>query len=122
MKNLYLLLTATFLCIGIAQNAIGQTYSIEEVNKAAMKNNGKYAIMVDRGNYLMASIVTGQSYKMQSQDIHFEIVLIGAVLKDLASNGDLQFFIGNSSKFGIRIIACEFTMNRLGVDKDSLTR
>src|SRR5690625_7271121 len=84
MKRLFLLLTIALLSLGAIQNTNAQTYSVEAVNHAAMKKDGKYGIMVDNGNYLMASIVTGEMYKAYSTDIQFEVVLICSVVKELA--------------------------------------
>ena len=120
MKKLFLLLTVTFLSFGISQNVDAQTHSIAEVNKAGLQDDGKYGIMVDNGAYLMASIATGEIYKEQSENIQFEVVLIGAVVKELADDKNLLPFIERAEKSGVRLVVCEFAMQKLGVDKKDL--
>ena len=120
MKRLFLLFTIALLSLGATQNTNAQTYSVEEVNQAAMKKDGKYGIMVDNGNYLMASIVTGEMYKAYSTDIQFEVVLIGAVVKELAEDKKLIPFIERAEKSGVRIVVCKFAMDKLGVTTSDL--
>ena len=47
----------------------------------------------------------------------FEIVVISAVAKDLATDESLKSFIEISEKVGIRIVVCESAMNHFGVKK-----
>lgn len=122
MKKLFLVLTVAFLSFGITQTVSAQTYSLEEVNQAGLQKDGKYGIMVDNGSYLMASIVTGEMYKEQSKDIEFEVVLIGAVVKELADDKNLLPFIERAEKSGVRIVVCKFAMDKLGVTEDDLPK
>src|SRR5690625_4543195 len=115
MKRLFLLLTIALLSLGATQNTNAQTYSVEEVNQAAMKKDGKYAIMVDDGNYLMSSIVTGVMYKAYSTDSQFEVVLIGDVVKGRAEDKYLIPCRERAEQAGVRIVVCKFTMEKLGV-------
>ena len=47
----------------------------------------------------------------------FQIVLISAVAKDLATDESLKDFIEISEKAGLRIVVCESAMNHFGVKK-----
>lgn len=120
MKNLFLSLSIAFFSFGIAQTSVAQTYTVEEVNEAAMKKDGKYALMVDNASYLMAAVVTGKEYTKQHSDIEYEVILIGNVVKELAEDKELASFIVESKDFGIRIVVCEFAMIKLGVEKKDL--
>jgi len=121
MKRLFLLATVvSLLSFGFTQNTIAQTHSIEEVNQTAMKKEGKYGIMVDNSQYLMAAIVTGEMYKEYSTDIQYEVVLIGAVVKELADDKNLLPFIERAEKSGVRIVVCKFAMDKLGVKTSDL--
>lgn len=120
MKKLFLVLTVAFLSFGIMQTTNAQTHSIEQVNQAAMKKDGKFGIMVDNGSYLMASIVTGQEYIKQNEEIEFEVVLIGAVVKELVENKELATFTANAKENGVRVVVCEFAMKKLGVEREDL--
>lgn len=120
MKKLFLVLSVAFLSFGVTQTTNAQTHSIEEVNQAGLQKDGKYGIMVDNGQYLMASIVTGEMYKEYSADIQFEVVLIGAVVKELADDKNLLPFIERAEKSGVRIVVCKFAMDKLGVKTSDL--
>lgn len=120
MNRLFLLVTVAILSLGMAQNINAQSHSIEKVNQAAMKKEGRYAIMVDNSNYLMASIAAGEMYKEYSNDIQFEVVLIGAVVKALADDKNLIPFVERAEKSGVRIVACKFAMDKLGVKTSDL--
>lgn len=120
MKKLFLFLTVAFLGFGMVQTTNAQTYTVDEVNEAAMKKDGKYALMVDNGSYLMASIVTGQEYIKHSDQIEYEVVLIGAGVKDLAEDKDLISFVNSTKDSGVRIVVCKFAMDKLGVERKDL--
>src|SRR5690554_1667510 len=122
MKKLFLVLSVAFLSFGVTQTTNAQTHSIEEVNQAGLQKDGKYGIMVDNGQYLMASIVTGEMYKEYSADIQFEVVLIGAVVKELADDKNLLPFIERAEKSGVRIVVCKFAMDKLGVKEADLPK
>ena len=122
MKKLFLVLTVAFLSFGITQTAHAQTYSIKEVNQSGLQKDGKYGIMVDNGKYLMASVASGEMYKEYSEDIQFEIVLIGAVVKELADNKNLLPFVERAEKSGVRIVVCKFAMDNLGVKEADLPK
>src|SRR5690606_15294697 len=102
------------LSIGTITNA--QQLPVEQIENA-IKNDGKYALLVRQSKHLMASVMTGEAYKKQSKSIQFEIVLIGDVVKDLATSNELKPFIEKAEKIGIRNVVCEFAMQKLGVTK-----
>lgn len=122
MKKLFLVLSVAFLSFGVTQTTNAQTHSIEEVNQAGLQKDGKYGIMVDNGQYLMASIATGEMYKEQSNTIQFEVVLIGAVVKELAEDKNLLPFVARAEKSGVRIVVCKFAMDKLGVTEGDLPK
>ncbi len=122
MKKVFLFLTVAFLSFGITQTVNAQAHSIEEVNQAGLQKDGKYGIMVDNGQYLMASIATGEMYKEQSNAIQFEVVLIGAVVKELAEDKNLLPFVARAEKSGVRIVVCKFAMDKLGVKEGDLPK
>lgn len=65
----------------------------------------------------MASVMTGEQYKAKSKSIQFEIILIGPIVKDLAEKEALKPFIEKAKNSGIKIVVCEFAMEKLGVKK-----
>lgn len=89
------------------------------VNKVenSLKSNGKYAIMVQNPMHFMVSIMTGEEYRAKGEKLQFEIVLIGDVVKDLAENKELDTYVRKAEELGIRIVVCEFAMNKFGIKK-----
>ncbi|ERJ58041.1 DsrE family protein [Sphingobacterium paucimobilis] len=112
------ILAVALLVIGItfSNSLSAQQVPVEAVEKA-VKADGKYAILVQNPMHLMASVMTGEAYKAKDKAVQFEIVLIGQVVKDLAENKELESTIQNAEKWGIRLVVCEFAMNKLGVKK-----
>lgn len=89
--------------------------TLEEVSKAGMQADGKYAIMVDNASYFMAAAITGEMYKNFSQELDYQIILIGDVVKDLADNKELHAVAEKAHELGVNIIACQFAMKKYGV-------
>ena len=116
MKKQFLIfaLLVLILSTSIAVNA--QEQNVNQIENS-IKNNGKYALLVQNSKHLMASVMTGEAFKNKSEAIQFEIVLIGKVVKDLATDEKLKSVVMKAEKLGIRIVVCEFAMNKLGVVK-----
>ncbi len=112
------ILAVALLLFGITftSSLSAQQVAVESVEKA-VKADGKYAILVQNPMHLMASVMTGAEYKSKDKAVQFEIVLIGQVVKDLAENKELESTIQSAEKSGIRLVVCEFAMNKLGVKK-----
>ena len=117
-RKIVLLFAIMAFSVGFTQNLNAQTLSVEKIENS-IKKNGKYAILVQNANHLMAAVMSGEEYKKKSTKIQFQIVLIGAVVKDLATNKELIPFIEKAELLGIRIVVCEFAMKMLSVEKSS---
>ncbi|MDO6808869.1 hypothetical protein Q4603_09615 [Zobellia galactanivorans] len=116
MKKQFLIIALFALSLTTSVSVNAQVQSVQEIENST-KNDGKYALLVQNSNHFMASVMTGEEYKNKSKAIQFEIVLIGKVVKDLATNKELAPLVEKAQKLGIRIVVCEFAMNKLGVKK-----
>jgi len=116
MKKQILIFTFLVLTLSTSFSVNAQEQHVNKIENS-IKNDGKYALLVQNSNHFMASVMTGEEYKTKSDDIQFEIVLIGKVVKDLAVNETLIPLIEKAKKLGIRIVVCEFAMNKLGIKK-----
>ena len=116
MKNQTLITILFILTVFVPVKIYAQhsaTLSVENT----IKKKGKYAILVQNEPHFMASVMTGEEYKAKSKSIQFEIVLIGSIVKDLAEKETLKPFIEKARNSGIKIVVCEFAMEKLGVKK-----
>lgn len=81
----------------------------------SIKEDGKYAILVANARHFQVAVMTGEALKTDHPVLDFEIVLIGSVVKDVATDESLQSFIRSSEKAKVRIVVCELAMNHLGM-------
>ena len=116
MKKQIIIIALFLLGITLFNDVKAQNLTTSQVENA-IKKDGKYALLVQNSMHFMVSVMTGEEYKTKSSDIQFEIVLIGEVVKDLAEKEDLKHFIQKAEKAGIKIVVCEFAMEKLGVKK-----
>lgn len=113
----HLVIIALFLVASTTFSTVNaQQMSVQQIENS-IKKKGKYAILVQNSKHFMASVNTGERYKATSEKIQFEIVLIGEVVKDLAEKDELKPFVEKAEKSGIRIVVCEFAMDKLDVKK-----
>lgn len=116
MKKQIIIIALFLLGITLFNDVKAQNLTTSQVENA-IKKDGKYALLVQNSKHFMVSVMTGEEYKTENPDIQFEIVLIGEVVKDLAEKEDLKPFIEKAQKAGVKIVVCEFAMEKLGVKK-----
>src|SRR5690606_9264722 len=116
MKKQIIIIALFLLGITLFNDVKAQNLTTSQVENA-IKKDGKYALLVQNSKHFMVSVMTGEEYKTENPDIQFEIVLIGEVVKDLAEKEDLKPFIEKAQKTGVKIVVCEFAMEKLGVKK-----
>lgn len=116
MKKQIIIIALFLVGISFFNDVKAQNSTTSQVENA-IKKDGKYAILVQNSKHFMVSVMTGEEYKVKSPKIQFEIVLIGDVVKDLAENPELKPFIEKAQKTGVKIVVCEFAMEKLGVKK-----
>jgi intracellular sulfur oxidation DsrE/DsrF family protein len=116
MKKQIIIIALFLLGIILFNDVKAQNLTTSQVENA-IKKDGKYALLVQNSKHFMVSVMTGEEYKTKNTGIQFEIVLIGEVVKDLAEKEDLKPFIEKAQKTGVKIVVCEFAMEKLGVKK-----
>lgn len=116
MKKQIIIIALFLLGITFFNDVKAQSLTTSQVENA-IKKDGKYALLVQNSKHFMVSVMTGEEYKTKNTGIQFEIVLIGEVVKDLAEKEDLKPFIEKAQKTGVKIVVCEFAMEKLGVKK-----
>ncbi len=116
MRSQFLMIVFIFVGSVIYAPASAQSLSVSDVEKS-IKADGKYAIMVPSSPYFQAAVMTGKELKGKNPEIDFQIVLVSAVAKNLATDETLKSFIEISEKAGIRIVVCEAAMDHFGIKK-----
>lgn len=116
MKKQIIIIALFLLGNTLFNDVKAQNLTTSQVENA-IKKDGKYALLVQNSKHFMVSVMTGEEYKTKNTGIQFEIVLIGEVVKDLAEKEDLKPFIEKAQKTGVKIVVCEFAMEKLGVKK-----
>lgn len=116
MKKHLVIIALFLVALTTFSTVNAQQMSVQQIENST-KKKGKYAILVQNSKHFMASVNTGERYKATSEKIRFEIVLIGEVVKDLAEKDELKPFVEKAEKSGVRIVVCEFAMDKLGVKK-----
>ncbi|MBJ7880191.1 DsrE family protein [Gelidibacter salicanalis] len=110
MKNQFLMILFVFVGSVMYTPATAQSLSVSAIENS-VKKDGKYAILVSNARYFEAAVRTGEGLKAKSPEMDFEVVLVGPVVKDLATDESLKSSIKTSEASGIRIVVCEAAMN-----------
>ncbi|WP_324312481.1 DsrE family protein [Xanthomarina sp.] len=116
MKNQFLMILFVFVGSVFYSPATAQSLSVSAIENS-VKQDGKYAILVSNARYFQAAVMTGKGLKSNNLKMDFNIVLIGPVVKDLATDESMKSFIEISEKAGIRIVVCEAAMNHFDLKK-----
>ncbi|EGV42302.1 hypothetical protein BZARG_389 [Bizionia argentinensis JUB59] len=116
MKNQFLMILFVFVGSVLYNPVTAQSLSVSDIENS-IKKDGKYAILVSNVRYFQAAVMTGQELKSNNPKMDFEVVLIGPVVKDLATDEGLKSFIDTSEKAGIRLVVCEAAMNHFELKK-----
>lgn len=121
MRHQFLLILFVFVGSVLYTPATAQTLSVSDIENS-VKTDGKYAILVPNARYFQAAVMTGKEFKGKNPKMSFEIVIISAAAKDLATDESLTSFIEMSEKIGVRIVVCESAMKHFDVKKSDYHR
>lgn len=91
MKKYILIFTLAILACSSSRVYAQVQFGVGPVENS-IKNDGKYALLVQKRPHFMAAVQSGEKYKSKSNKIQFEIVLISEVVEDLATNGFTYLF------------------------------
>ena len=116
----YLFIIASALCLWGTSPANAQSVKEIQTVENAVKNDGKYALLVRTLQHLKAAVITGDALKRKSDKIDFRIVVCGELVKELSNNDSLKKMVNEASGRGLKILACGLSVKRLAVDKSRL--
>jgi intracellular sulfur oxidation DsrE/DsrF family protein len=120
MKS-YISIFMLYMLLGATTNIHAQTAGEIHKTEQAIKQDGKYALLVMKPQHLKAGILSGENFKMRNKGIDFQIVLCGEVVKELLQDKSLQKLVVNTVKnHGLKILVCGLSLQQLGIDKSLL--
>ncbi len=98
-----------------------QTAEAVRETEHAIRKDGKYAMLVQKAQHLKAGIKTGIVFKSESEEIDFQIVACGMLVKEISEDAELQELIQNSvADHGLKTLVCGLSIQQFGVDKTRL--
>lgn len=113
----YLILSAIIGALFFSLDTV-QAQSLTNVEiENSVKKDGKYAILAQSARHLTGAVLVGAEMKESHPEIQFVIGMAGDVVKDLAEDQSLKETVEKAEKYGIKLVVCEFAMNRLNVKK-----
>lgn len=104
------------LLLGIFGTVQARSLTNIEIENAIRKD-GKYAILAQSSRHLTGAVIVGAEIKKDFPDVQFVVGMAGPVVKELAEDESLKETVETAKKNGIKLIVCEFAMNRLNVKK-----
>ncbi|HZH87713.1 MAG TPA: DsrE family protein [Chitinophagaceae bacterium] len=119
MNNRFVVLSALLILFGFTAPTFAQDAAVLKIENAT-KAKGKYAILASQDNHLMGGIMTGLKLKNESDQVQFQVVLAGPVVKNLTHDQDLINMVNQAAKANIPVLVCEIAMQKLGVSKNDL--
>lgn len=102
--------------VTLSPKVAAQGKTVQEIENSIDKK-GKYAILVQNSKHFMAAVMTGEEFKVKSDKIQFEIILVGEVLQALIDEKELLPVVQKADHLGIRIVVCGFAMSKMGIEK-----
>lgn len=105
-------------------NSYAQTLTNEQIKKTehSIKRKGKYALLVRTDKHLKAAIKTGKALLEQSDKIDYQIVLCGALLKDLSTTDSLKELVKDATDSGLHVLLCGLSIQQLSLKTEDLPK
>lgn len=82
----------------------------------------KFAIMVGSIEHFKAAVLTADQLKKNSQNFTIEVVVVGALAKDIAEDQTLLEDINKAEVLGVKLKVCEVAMASNKVSKNKLDK
>ncbi|WP_162340838.1 DsrE family protein [Cyclobacterium salsum] len=118
--KIYMITFIALLTLGLGL-ANGQTAAAIKQTEQAVRKDGKYAMLVQKAQHLKAGIKTGIVFKSENEEIDFQIVACGMLVKEISEDAELQKLIQNTvSDHGLKILVCGLSIQQFGIDKTLL--
>ena len=120
MKKLILILLALIAPLFTTQmNA--QELTIAQVENSIQKD-GRYAMLVRNAEHLQAAVKTGADLIKDNPGLDFQIVVCGALVKDIAGNAATRELMDRAEKEGVIILACGISLKKFNIAAADLPR
>ena len=120
MKKLILILLALIAPLFTTQmNA--QELTIAQVENSIQKD-GRYAMLVRNAEHLQAAVKTGADLIKDNPGLDFQIVVCGALVKDIAGNAATRELMDRAEKEGAIILACGISLKKFNIAAADLPR
>lgn len=115
-KHVLIIASLAIFLLGVFGTVQAQSLTNIEIENA-VKKDGKYAILAQSSRHLTGAVLAGAEIKEDFPDVQFVVGMAGPVVKELAEDESLKETVETVKKNGIKLIVCEFAMNRLNVKK-----
>lgn len=118
MKKLILLLllgTASLLPTKLK----AQDLPVTQVENS-IKTDGKYAMLIRNAEHLKASVKTAAGLIKENPKLKFQIVVCGALVKDLVSDTEIRQLMDKAKSTGIKVLACGLSMDKFSITAKDL--
>lgn len=115
-KHVLIIASLAIFLLGVFGTVQAQSLTNIEIENA-VKKDGKYAILAQSSRHLTGAVLAGAEIKEDFPDVQFVVGMAGPVVKELAEDEDLKEAVETAKRYGIKLIVCEFAMNRLNVKK-----
>lgn len=116
MRNHLLIMFSIFIGSVVYTPATAQSATVKTIENS-VKKDGKYALLVSNARYFQAAVNSGNGLKAKYPEVDFQVVLIGPVVRDLATDDSLKSVVEISKKAGIRVVVCESAMKHFEFTK-----
>ncbi|MCP1996472.1 DsrE family protein [Flavobacterium sp. HSC-61S13] len=113
----------TLIIAGIALLGFAQMTEAAVASKTNLEQTvegKKFAILVQSVKSLRSAIMTATEIKQANPKVDFEIVIMGQMVQELATDKDLQEAFKIAEQYGVQLRVCEFAMKVYGVSMDSI--
>lgn len=119
-----LIVAIAFTCASIASHDIfAQSATSIQQTENAIRNDGKYALLVMNAQHLKACLVTGIDLKGISPKIDFQILACGKLVQEIAQDKALQHLIVDAVKNnGLKVLVCGLSIQQFAVDPTLLPK
>ncbi len=115
----HFVLIASFMSLGMHTLLAQDKPTVTQVEHA-IQSNGKYALMVMTQQHLKAALLTGTDFLNTSSAIDFQIVVCGAIVKEISTNDALKAEINQHVEKGLSVLICGLTLQNLKLDASSM--
>lgn len=95
-------------------------------NQAQAQHGSKhnYVVLTKKVPQLQPILITAENLKEEDGGHfgEFEVIICGKEIGDITDASKMEKFIAKAEKLGVKLVACGFSMNKFGVEKEDVPR